>query len=693
MSQEKTTKEWETQIENLIVEDKFQEENIPFYQYSEFENVKFISGNVYKATFKISQKTIALKCVSLHDKFTLDYLINEVKRHRKIEIHDSILRFYGVTKQENTNNYLIILEYVNNGSLRQYLETNFQKINWNVKLNLAKQIANIVMYLHSDNITHEKLNSENILVHDENIKINDFGMFKHISESLKFQLIDPNTIEKNKCSDIFSLGTILWEISSGKPSSELNSNIDLLNSIVKGEREMITPGIPSKYKEIYIDCWKHDENSRPNISQVVKNLSEIIISSASVKFGTSLSHPYNGRDEVTSFKSEKPNKRRRFLQISKIANFLKFRLPKFSFRYVKVNRQNEHHFNPSFIDVEIDEFIKDLFELFINLYEKQTSKMQLIMIKTYIRECNKNPVKVLSEMNRHPSHYWFTSLIGFFYLYGIGTVVDNEMAFEFFGLAANEITDMKYNSFTNLSLRKLYNFNKEIGLIYLANMYLTGRCVRKDMKKAFQMYSKVSDEGSIIALHNVAYCYEGGFGVKKNEGKAFELYLKLAKEGYPVAQYDVGRCYSTGKGISKDEAKEFQWYIKSALAGNIFAMCNAGFCYDYGTGVERDEGEAFKWYSRAAEKGHSLAQHNLGWCYKNGEGIEKNQAEAFKWFDRAANNGYIDSQYMVGKYFYEGCGTEKDIVKAICWLNIAKERGDSDANDLLKEIISKGIES
>ncbi|RHZ78508.1 hypothetical protein Glove_162g78 [Diversispora epigaea] len=107
--------------------------------------------------------------------------------------------------------------------------------------------------------------------------------------------------------------------------------------------------------------------------------------------------------------------------------------------------------------------------------------MQLIMIKTYIRECNKNPVKVLSEMNRHPSHYWFTSLIGFF--------------------------------------------------------------LPKGYEKAFHMYSKISDEGSIIALHNVAYCYEGGFGVKKNEGKAFELYLKLAKEGYPVAQYDVGRFY------------------------------------------------------------------------------------------------------------------------------------------------------
>ena len=83
MSQDKPnehedTKEWETWMDNLIIEDTLQKENIPFYQYSEFENVKLISGNIYQAIFKISQKTIALKCVYLNDKFTLDNLINEV---------------------------------------------------------------------------------------------------------------------------------------------------------------------------------------------------------------------------------------------------------------------------------------------------------------------------------------------------------------------------------------------------------------------------------------------------------------------------------------------------------------------------------------------------------------------------------------------------------------------------------------
>ncbi|RHZ87288.1 hypothetical protein Glove_37g66 [Diversispora epigaea] len=637
-----------TWIDNLIIKDNFRKENIPFYQYSEFENVKLIGGNVYKATFKISQKTVALKCVSLNDKFTLDNLINEIKRHRKLEIYDSILRFYGITEQENSNNYMVILEYPNNDSLCQYLITNFQKMDWISKLNIAKQIANALMHLHSNEIIHGKLNSENILVHNGNIKLNYFGISKHTFESLKFQYIDPNTIEKNKCLDIFSLGIILWEISSGKPLFEMesSSNIDLLNNIVKGKREMIIPGTPSKYQKLYTDCWKHDGNSRPDISQVVKNLSEITISDVSIGVETSRLHPNDIIDEVNSVKLEKSNK------------------------------QNDD------VSTEINKSIEDLFEFFIDLYEKQNPKMHPTMIKKYFRECNKNPVKVLYEMIRHPSHYWFTSLIGFFYLYGIGTIFDVKMAFEFFSLATNEIINMKNIS---SSLRKLYKFNNEMGFIYIANMHLNGQGVKIDRKKAFQMYSKVAEKGSLIALNKVAYCYEVGFGVKKNEEKAFELYLKSAEEGYLVAQYDVGRCYTNAKGISKDETKGFQWYVKSALAGNIFAICNAGYCYDHGKDVK----EAFKWYLKAAEKGCSLAQYNLGCCYKDGKGIDEDQVKSFQWYKKAAEDDYTDGQYMVGNYFYQGCGTEKDIVKAIHWLNKANENGSAIAWDLLEEIIDR----
>ncbi|RHZ79913.1 hypothetical protein Glove_140g62 [Diversispora epigaea] len=613
--------------------DIIQEENIPYYQYFEFENVKLISRNVYEAIFKTSLKTIALKCVSLNDKFILNNLTDEIKQYRKLETHDSILKFYGITKRESTNNYMIILEYVNECSLRQYLKSNFQKLDWNAKLNLAKQIANVLMFLHSNDIIHGKFNSENILIHNGIIKLNVFGL-TIFSDSLRFltnnlvpmQYVDPqylelfSTIGKNKCSDIFGLGIILWEISSGNSPFEMesSSNAGLLNNIAK-EIEMAIPGTPHKYKEIFTDCWKHNEKSRPDVSQIVKNLSKIIISNASLEFETSQSQPYNDTDEIISRKFKKSTKQ---------------------------NEKPEIKPGPPFVNstTENNGFINALFEIFIDIRKKQLQYIQPIMIKNYIREHKKNPVKILFEMIRHPSYYWFTSLIGFFYRYGIGTAVDYQMAFKFFSSAANEIIDASLSD--SSSLRKLYNINKEIGIISLADFYFDGLGVEKDTKKAFQIYYKLANKGSLMALTLVAYCYGSGF----------------------------------------DEAKAFQWDIKSALAGNINSLFNVGYCYETGIGVDRDENEALKWYLKAAEKGCSRAQYNLGNCYANGYGINIDQVKAFEWFKKAAEND-TDGQYRLGKCFYEGYGTKKDIVKAIYWLNKAYGNGNTNAEQLLEEII------
>ncbi|RHZ60921.1 hypothetical protein Glove_350g68 [Diversispora epigaea] len=660
MSQGKINeKEW---MDDLIIEDIFQKENIAFYQYSEFRNVNLINVNIFKATFKTSQKNVFLKNVYLNvnDKYTLDNLINEIKRYRKLEIHDSILKFYGITKQENTDNYMIILEYVNEGSLRQYLKTNFQKFDWNAKLNLAKQIGNVLMFLHSNDIIHGKFNSENIFIHNGNIKLNIFGLTQIMP--LRFftnnhdpiQYMDPQYLElfspiaKNKNSDIFGLGIILWEISSGSPPFEMesSSNVDLLYNISKGKREMAISGTPHKYKEIYTDCWKHNGNSRPDIFQVVKNLSEIIISNVSVE------NPYNVKD----IKSE------------------------------NLNMQNEKR-EITEVTTEINGFVKDLTEFFIDISSKQCRDIKPILIKKYIRDHRKNPVEILFKMIRHPSDYLFTSLIGFFYRYGIGTVVDNQMAVKYFNLASNEINDT--SSFNSSSLMKLYNDNKEIGAISLADMYFYGLGVEKDTNKAFQIYYKLANQGSHIALNIIAYCYDNGFGVEKNHAKAFKTYLKSAEKGNPMAQSNVGSCYKDGIGIAIDKTKGFECCTKSARAGNINAMHNVGFYYERGMGVGKDKNEAFKCYLQAAEKGSSIAQYNLGVYYANGYvyGINNDRVKAFKWYKKAAENDYTNGQYRLGKCFYEGIGINKDIIKAIYWFGKAKENGSIEANELLEDII------
>ncbi|RHZ60869.1 hypothetical protein Glove_350g57 [Diversispora epigaea] len=652
-------------MENLSIEDTIQKENITFYQYSEFESVKSISRNVHVANFKTSQKTIALKCISLNTKFTMDNLINEIKRYRKLKIHDGILKFYGITKQgtniqilKNTNIYMIILEYSNNDSLRQFLKNNFQKLDWDVKLILAKQIANILMYLHSNDIIYGRLNSENIFIHNGNIKLNVFGStnimpLRFLTNALgQLQYMDSQYLELfnitgKKSSDIFNLGIILWEISSGNPLFEMesSSNVDLLNNIAKGKREMAIPGTPQKYKEIYSDCWKHNGNSRPDIFQVVKNLSEIIISET----------PYNVKD---------------------------FKLENFNMQDRKPEIKSDHPFTD--VTTEVNNFINDLFEFFIDVRKKQISDMRPIMIKNYIREHKKNPAKILFEVIRHPSYYLFTSLLGFFYRHGIGTVVDNQMAIKFFNLAANEIIDTF--SSNSSSLMKLYNINKEISIISLADMYLDGLGVEKDTKKAFQIYYKVAGEGSNMALNSMAYCYDKGFGVEKNEEKAFELYLKSAEKGNPDAQFNISECCMEGIGIEQDKEKGFQLHLKFALSGNMDAIHNTGYCYEKGIGTGVDYKLALKWYFKGAEKGNPMTQYNLGRLYGNGYGINQNPVKAFEWYKKSAENEYADAQYMVGRYFYEGRGIRKDIIKGLYWLNKAKENGNKKAIRLSKRV-------
>ncbi|RHZ70809.1 hypothetical protein Glove_267g6 [Diversispora epigaea] len=638
MSQGKMNKkEWETWMDNLIIEKIIQKENIPFYQYSEFQNVKFITANIFIATFKSSQKTVTLKCISLNDKFTLDNLINE--------------------------------------------------------------------------------NSENIHIHNGIIKFNVFGLTKIVSDSLSFlpnnlgpiQYMDPqHKLFKNKSSDIFGLGIILWEISSGSPPFEMDSslNVDLLNDIVKGKREMTIPGTPHKYKEIYSDCWKHSGNSRPDISQVVKNLSEIIISDASSEFGTSQSQPYNFTDvklENLIIQNEKFEIRPHspFFDVTTEVNvFIKdlfdlhIDLSNSQFRQIRPillkNHIREHKKNPvEIFSKMISHPYYHWFTSLIGFFYHQFRQIRPILLKNHIREHKKNPVEIFSKMISHPYYHWFTSLIGFFYQYGIGTVADYQMAFKFFNLGSNQIIDT--SSSNSSLLRKLYNINKEISTISLANMHFDGLGVEVNTKKAFQIFHKLANKGSLMALNNLGYCYNNGSGVEKNEEKAFKLYLKSAEKGFILAQFNVGWCYGNGIGITKDEAKGFQWVMKSARAGNINAMCNVGHRYDNGIGVCKDEKEAFNWYLKAAEKEHHAAQYNLGWCYKDGDGINRDYKKAFEWFKKAAENNFADSQYMLGKFFYEGNGTKKDIVNSIYWLNRAKENGETDNELLLEEIFSNMI--
>ena len=41
-----------------------------------------------------------------------------------MNVSSGLVRFYGITKDPETNNFMMVMQYANNGNLRQYLNNN-----------------------------------------------------------------------------------------------------------------------------------------------------------------------------------------------------------------------------------------------------------------------------------------------------------------------------------------------------------------------------------------------------------------------------------------------------------------------------------------------------------------------------------------------------------------------------------------
>ena len=60
-------------------------------------------------------------------------------------------------KNVQSNNYLLIMEYADSGTLKNYLKENFNSLTWYDKYELAKQLACAVSCLHNESIIHRDL--------------------------------------------------------------------------------------------------------------------------------------------------------------------------------------------------------------------------------------------------------------------------------------------------------------------------------------------------------------------------------------------------------------------------------------------------------------------------------------------------------------------------------------------------------
>src|SRR5947199_6208533 len=100
-----------------------------------------------------------------------------MKFFKSLNGHGGLMYCYGVTQESNTQNYALVLSFMENGSLRSYLNQNFNSLTWEQKLDIMFNISIGLNVIHIKNLTHKDLHLGNVL-RSEGILgtcISDFG--------------------------------------------------------------------------------------------------------------------------------------------------------------------------------------------------------------------------------------------------------------------------------------------------------------------------------------------------------------------------------------------------------------------------------------------------------------------------------------------------------------------------------------
>ncbi|CAJ0639438.1 8839_t:CDS:2, partial [Entrophospora sp. SA101] len=256
------------------------QKRINLKDYSIFSDITYInkgaSGQIYRA--KWNNVYVALK--EIKDDSDMKRFVYEFRSHKRVDYHDNILNIHGITKDPNSGNYLLVLQYANHGTLQEYLSANADKLDWENKLRLAYQLASGIQTLHHEGIIHRDLHAGNVLIVNDNIKISDFGLSKsreQVYGNMRYTDLRRIRYPKNEKSDIFSLGVLLWQISSCRPPYESIKNYEHLYPYNIREILILSLTIrtPEEYFDLYTRCWDAEPDNRPDIKFVVECLEEL----------------------------------------------------------------------------------------------------------------------------------------------------------------------------------------------------------------------------------------------------------------------------------------------------------------------------------------------------------------------------------------------------------------------------------
>ncbi|XP_036284591.1 serine/threonine-protein kinase B-raf isoform X2 [Pipistrellus kuhlii] len=246
-------------------------------------------GTVYKGKWH-GDVAVKMLNVTAPTPQQLQAFKNEVGVLRKTR-HVNILLFMGYSTKPQL---AIVTQWCEGSSLYHHLhiiETKFEMIKL---IDIARQTAQGMDYLHAKSIIHRDLKSNNIFLHEDlTVKIGDFGLatvksrwsgshqFEQLSGSILWMA--PEVIrmqDKNPYSfqsDVYAFGIVLYELMTGQlPYSNINNRDQIIFMVGRGylspDLSKVRSNCPKAMKRLMAECLKKKRDERPLFPQILASI-------------------------------------------------------------------------------------------------------------------------------------------------------------------------------------------------------------------------------------------------------------------------------------------------------------------------------------------------------------------------------------------------------------------------------------
>lgn len=317
-------------------------------------------------------------------------------------------------------------------------------------------------------------------------------------------------------------------------------------------------------------------------------------------------------------------------------------------------------------------------------------------------------------------------MLGRYYLEGVVTTVDKELACKYLQVAANKgneealfilaheylqggIDSRKRQAiswFEQLAEKDLYeaieflfnyykNSNKDLAykygiklekyndptvLEYLAKNSLAVNAEEINLVEAFKFNKQLADSGDTTVNRLIGDFYFQGLAVERNSAEAFKYYSSAAALGDGDALFSIGNMYENGVDVARNLSMAYKYYVDAVKNGSVQAQFALANFNENGIYVEVNYEAAFEMYKKLSET-EPYALYKLGEFYERGQGCSKHMNKAIAHYQKALEQGEFFAAISLAKMYENGNGVKRDYQKAFNYYKqISAHNGEAQLN-------------